>query len=500
MERRRRRSSSKTRSDGSRGGRRDNRRDDARDSRRERLDGYRRERERERSDLHRRSRSKSEKNGQPFLRQIINRWWDRLLDVADKRSFSNGASEYEANQTTRDYLLNTVGLAAWGALFPILSIVATQLAGAEQAGMFSMAFTTATLLLYVGNYGVRTYQVSDLDEADSFASYQVQRIATVVLMLALGWLWCSIKGYDSQMSLITWGAFGFRAVDALADVYEARLQQMDKLYLSGVSQAARSILGIVVFSLLLLVTRNLVIASMGMAISAVASLVLLTVPLALLETPKSRSVDPMEIKELFVECFPSFAALFLFALIETVPKFAMEGVLPYESQVFFNAIYFPAQSILMIVGFVYKPQLVRIASVWADRSRRARFDIIVFAMLAVSVVVTVGMLFVFAMVGVWLNGVMYGVDFEPYRMAQYLMIIAGGLSAAIDFLYQVITVLRRQAQATIIYLAAFVFVTIAAVVLVRMVGFDGAVYSYLAVMVALMAMLSVQYVLIRIRS
>ncbi|MDO4538011.1 MAG: lipopolysaccharide biosynthesis protein [Coriobacteriales bacterium] len=438
-------------------------------------------------------------NKQGPLRRLINHWWDRLLDVADKRSFSQGASEYAANQTTRDYLLNTVGLGAWGALFPILSIVATQLAGAEQAGMFSMAFTTATLMLYIGNYGVRTYQVSDIEETDSFASYQVQRIMTCILMFIVGWLWCTLKGYNTEMTIITWGAFGFRAVDALADVYEARLQQMDKLYLSGVSQAVRSILGIAVFTILLFVSRSVPVACIGMTVAAVVSFVLVTLPLALLETPKSRGVDIVEIKELFVECFPSFAAQFLFALIETMPKFAMEGVLPYEDQVYFNAIYFPAQTILMIVGFVYKPQLVRIANVWADPSKRARFDLIVVAMLAVSVGVTAGMFVVFGAVGIWLNGLMYGIDFEPFRTAQYLMIVAGGLSAAIDFLYQIITVLRRQSQATVTYLIAFGVVALASIVLVRVMGFNGAVWSYLIVMVVLFGMLAVQYLLIRFK-
>jgi O-antigen/teichoic acid export membrane protein len=319
-------------------------------------------------------------------------------------------------------------------------------------------------------------------------------------MLLVGWIWCYARGYDHDMSFITMGAFGFRAVDALADTYEARLQQMDKLYLSGVSQAVRSVLGIAVFSLLLFMTHNLVMASLGMAISAVATLVVLTVPLALLETPKSRGADRIEVSELFVECFPSFAATFLFALIETVPKFAMEGVLSYDSQVYFNAIYFPAQSILMIVGFIYKPQLVRIASVWADPSKRARFDLIVVAMLGASVLVTAGMLLVFGAVGVWFNGLCYGVDFEPYRMAQYLMIVAGGFSAIIDFLYQIITVLRKQAAATLLYLIAFGIVALSSVVLIRLIGFDGAVYSYLIVMVSLFLMLAIQFVLVRVRS
>lgn len=436
---------------------------------------------------------------QPRIVRAANRWWDRLLDVADKRSFSKGASEYAANQTTRDYVLNTIGLGAWGMLFPVLSIVATQLVGTAQAGMFSMAFTTATLMLCVGTYGVRTYQVSDIDESDSFASYQVHRLITCACMLVVCALWCSMRGYDQQMSLITWGAFLFRAVDALADTYEARLQQQDKLYLSGVSIASRSLLGLAVFTIALFMTRSLVVASLAMAASAVLCFLALTLPLALLETPKSRAFDLVELTELFVECLPAFAAQFLFALIEAMPKFAMEGVLPYEDQVYFNAIYFPAQSILMIVGFVYKPQLVRIANVWADRARRARFDLTIVAMLAVSAVTTLLMLLVFGLVGIWLNGLMYGVDFEPYRSAQYLMIVAGGFSAGIDFLYQIITVLRRQAQATLTYFIAFVVVALASVVLVHMVGFDGAVWSYLGVMVGLFAMLAVQFCLIRFR-
>ena len=53
-------------------------------------------------------------------------------------------------------------------VFPFLTIVVTQLSGAEQAGMFSMAFIIGTLLMIVGNYGVRTYQVSDIGESTSF--------------------------------------------------------------------------------------------------------------------------------------------------------------------------------------------------------------------------------------------------------------------------------------------------------------------------------------------
>lgn len=431
---------------------------------------------------------------------VINGWWERLFSAVFGGTWDEQPRMYESGRSGRDYLLNTVGSVAWGALFPLLTVVATQLSGAERAGHFTMAFTTATLLLYVGNYGVKTFQVSDLEETESFSSYRAHRFITCFIMLALGFAYCAIRRYDREMWLISAGAYGFRAIDALADTYEARLQQQDKLYLAGVSQAVRSVLGVTFFSLLLLITKSLVVASIGMAVAALASFVLLTAPLTRLETPRPRPAATIEIKELFVECFPSFLALFLFALIENIPKYAMEGVLPYESQVYFSAIYFPAQAMLMMVGFVYRPQLVRLATIWTDPHKRLRFDLIVGAVLAVCGAVTLAGLAFARWVAVPLGTLLYGTSFEPFRNAQYLMIIAGGLSAAIDFLYQIITVLRQQALATRIYLVATVLVIAMSVILVRLYGFDGAVWSYLGVMAALFGALGGQYIFIRMRA
>lgn len=162
---------------------------------------------------------------------------------------------------------------AWvmGPDLSILTIIATQLVGAEQAGMFSMAFVTGTLLMILANFGVRTYQVSDVNEKHTFMDYQINRWITCVAMVAVGAIYCQIRGYDSTMFYISIGVYLYRMVDGLADVYEGRLQQVDKLYLAGISQALRSVAALVVFSILLLITRNMIVACIGMAIAAAAT-------------------------------------------------------------------------------------------------------------------------------------------------------------------------------------------------------------------------------------
>ncbi len=404
---------------------------------------------------------------------------------------------YAAHRTKRDYVWNTIGIATWGMVFPILTIVVTQLVGVEQAGMFSMAFVVGMLLMIIANYGVRTYQVSDLDEAHSFSDYQINRWLTCIIMVVVGVLYCLVRGYADDMFTISLAVYFYKMIDGLADVYEGRLQQMDKLYLAGVSQSIRSVVVMVVFSIFLLITQNLMLACIAMAVASLATLIIVTIPLALLETPKSNKPRLSSISGLFKQCFPLFIALFLYALIDNMPKFVMEGVLSYDNQLYFNALYFPAMSILLAVGLIYKPQLVRLANLWADPSKHKRFDLIIVAMLAVIVVFTLIAIFIMAWIGIPIMSFLYGVDFEQFRGLSYIMLAAGGVTAAIDFLYQVITVLRRQKSVTKLYLITFGFSLFIPVLLVTFTGLPGAVIGYLIVMCILFVLLIWDYFRIR---
>lgn len=427
------------------------------------------------------------------LGMLVGNWWNRLISAVYSGSLSSQTEQYTAHNTTQDYIWNSVGLGAWGVVFPVLSVVTTQLIGVEPAGRFSMAFVTGTLLLFIANYGVRTFQVSDLAEKHSFSDYQANRVVTCVVMLVVGILYCQLRGYDPQMFTLCMGMFVYRAIDGLADVYEGRLQQMDKLYLAGISQAIRSAAVIVSYSVVILITRSLGAAGIAMAVAAAASFVLLTLPLTFFETPKSKKLSLGSVKDLFVQCFPLFVALFLYNLIDNMPKFAMEGVLSYDNQLYFNALFSPAHIIIMVIGFIYKPQLMRLAEIWADPKRRGRFDIIVLAVLAIIVALTLGVAGFMGTIGIPIMSFLYGVDFEQFRGLCYVMVATGGVCAAIDFLYQIITVLRRQKAVTRVYLLTLGFSLFVPPLLIGFTGLPGAVLGYLIVICILLVLLVTEY-------
>lgn len=217
------------------------------------------------------------------------------------------------------------------------------------------------------NYGVRNFQVSDIDEKTSFASYQLNRWLCGALALGCGLTYSSARGYDAQMATIGLGVYLYKVIDGIADVYEGRLQQADKLYLAGMSQTLRSAGVIAVFSVALFLTRSMPIAGHGHGHRRDCLARAGHRPgLALLETEKSRRMSLREAGHLFIQCAPLFGALFLFNLIESMPKFVMEGALAYKYQLYFNALFFPAQGIVLSIGFIYKPQLLRLSSIWAN--------------------------------------------------------------------------------------------------------------------------------------
>lgn len=433
------------------------------------------------------------------IRRMVNAWWNRLLGAVYGGGFSTQEAEYEDHATRRDYLWNTLGTAVWGMAFPLLTIVSTQLVGAEEAGKFSIAFVTGTLIMIACNYGVRNFQVSDIDEKTSFASYQLNRWLCGALALACGLVYSSARGYDAQMATIGLGVYLYKVIDGVVDVYEGRLQQADKLYLAGMSQTLRSAGVIAVFSVALFLTRSMPIAAMAMGVTAIASLVLVTAPLALLETEKSRRVSLREAGHLFIQCAPLFGALFLFNLIESMPKFVMEGTLAYKYQLYFNALFFPAQAILLSIGFIYKPQLLRLSSIWSNPRKRRRFDLIIVAVMALIVVITGACAAFMAGPGIPLMSFMYGLNFERYRTLALLMVVAGGVTAAIDFLYAIITVLRHAGDVTKIYLICFAVSVVLPVILINLLGLMGAVVSYLAIMALLLVLLIIEYAHIRQR-
>lgn len=440
------------------------------------------------------TRTRSELHAPRSSHNIMKSWKNRLMEGMRHQDFANQVALYGSHRTVKDYLCNALGQACMGLMFPLLTILVSQICGCDSAGQFSMAFVVASVFQFIALFGVRTFQVSDVSEQDSFAAYQLQRILTCIIMAVISWVYLTLRHDSELMSSLLISLMTFKLVDSLADVYEGRLQQCDKLYLAGISQAIRCGGACFVFMLVLILFRDVQTATRALALFAGVSFVIITYPLAKFETPKSRGWEAIELSELFYECFPAFLGQFLFALIDTSPKFIMEAILDYQQQLYFNALYFPAMAIVLVAALVYKPQLMKLSMLWTQSDNTKRFDTQTFIIATSIIGITVLMAFIMWNWGATLNGILYGVSFKHLQLEQLGMVIAGGLSACIDFFFQLLTIIRKQANAFTSYLISFGFVIICSLICITTLHFSGAVGSYVGAMILLCMLLCLQYV------
>ena len=440
------------------------------------------------------TRNWSELHAPRSSHNIMKSWKNRLMEGMRHQDFANQVALYKSHRTVKDYLCNALGQACMGLMFPLLTILVSQICGCDSAGQFSMAFVVASVFQFIALFGVRTFQVSDVSEQDSFAAYQLQRILTCIIMVVISWVYLTLRHDSELMSSLLISLMTFKLIDSLADVYEGRLQQCDKLYLAGISQAIRCGGACFVFMLVLILFRDVQTATRALALFAGVSFVIITYPLAKFETPKSRGWEAIELSELFYECFPAFLGQFLFALIDTSPKFIMEAILDYQQQLYFNALYFPAMAIVLVAALVYKPQLMKLSMLWTQSDNTKRFDTQTFIIATSIIGITVLMAFIMWNWGATLNGILYGVSFKHLQLEQLGMVIAGGLSACIDFFFQLLTIIRKQANAFTSYLISFGFVIICSLICIPTLRFSRAVGRYVGAMILLCMLLCLQYV------
>lgn len=400
-------------------------------------------------------------------------------------------------QDAGNFLWNAVGGVLNAGQSVFLLIVITRVCGLEAAGIFSIAFATGNLFLYLGNYGVRNYQVSDLSEKYSFHDYLRHRLCTVLLMLAAAAVytaWSAKTGnYSNYKTSCVLAMCVCKAVDCLEEVFEGRYQQKGRLDRSGKLVTFRLLVSIGGMIAVLLVTRDLLTAVWwGVFLAAAASALIIW---------RYRETAAFErtafsfsgIAGLMRECFPVCAANFLSFYLINEPKYAIDAAMDETAQACYNFIAMPVFVIQLLNMFLYQPMLIRMTASWENGRRKeflGYFGRICGALALISAPI---------LLAAWIFGIpvlswLYATDLSALR-TELLLIMTGGIFLAFNGFYcAVLTIMRKQREIPLTYLAGAVLSLVSTPVMVRESGIVGAVLSFVLVMAAVTVLLTAQFV------
>ena len=239
--------------------------------------------------------------------------------------------ERSNNVTRSTYLWNSVNAMLNAAECPVMTLVLTRTDGLYDAGVFSIAYAVATLMLFVGQYGLRRFQSSDIHEKYSFSEYYGARVISCSIMILATIGYCIygavFKDYDMQKFTVVLLVNLLKVIQAFTDVVHGRMQQKGRLDVATRSSAVRYVMEMFSFAAAYLVTRDLIIAcAVCLAVSLITAM-LTSMNAAVDFCELKASYDKTKLKMLFIEGFTLFVSLFLNMYLSNAPKYAIDTYL-----------------------------------------------------------------------------------------------------------------------------------------------------------------------------
>lgn len=329
----------------------------------------------------------------------------------------------------------------------LILMVISRIDPVTDAGVFTIAFAIGNLMLTIGQYGIRQFQVSDVQEKYSFREYVGARIITSSLMVIVSFFYVGLHywsgSYGLEKSIAVFLICLSKTIDSVEDVFQGRLQQRDRLDIGAKAMTVRLFGYILTFIVSYILTKSLIMASLlAFFVSLFLCVILNTLAIKNFEstivTWKAGNV-----KHMFMECFPLFLAAYLVIYIGNAPKYSIDAVLSSQEQACFNYIFMPVFVIGLLSRFIYQPLIGKMALLWHKGELKGFLSMVV-KQSAIMIGLTVFVLAGGFVLGIPALSVVYGVDLTGYKTELMVLLLGGGFLAYTSFYQMILTVIRRQ--------------------------------------------------------
>ncbi len=373
-------------------------------------------------------------------------------------SYSNPIQRFllsSNNIEKNSYVWNMLGSTLNAFQSVVILMILTRTVGLAQSGVFTIAFANANLFLYLGNYGMRNFQVSDVKMKYSFVEYLCSRLYSVSAMLfvAISFILISAitNNYSPDKICIMMLMVLQKVVDALENVFHGEYQRNDRLDVAGRCMTIRMIILVVTLGITVAFTKNLLY---GLIVSTLINAIVFCLFTAWTNNQYTnkgtKSFSRDSLKSLMWHCLPLCIGTFLSFYIGNAPKYAIDAQLSAEEQACYGFIAMPVFVVGLLNNYIFMPQLHALSIMWESANIKGFIKKVLFQVGILSLI-TIGCLVGAFLLGIPVLSFIFNTDLSAYKMPLLVLLLGGGFLGFTGFLNAVITILRYQKYTLIGY-------------------------------------------------
>lgn len=342
----------------------------------------------------------------------------------------------------KDYIWNSIGSFLQSAISPILLIIITRLNGVGDSGLFSFAMSLSVVFWAISLWGGRTYQVSDVKKEFSSGDYIVVRFISSLIVAVFSISFCILSGYDLIKTELIMVLVSFKILESIADSMYGVLQIHNRLYIVGISLTMKSVFGFMLFTLVDILTKNIVYGALSIFIVNIAVVIFYDIPwMKHVESVGLTKKNIMQAGKIMKKTAEVFVVVFLTMFSLNIPRYFLDKY-HYDQIGYFGIMAMPITLLTLFISFVLQPNVVNLSELLKKKKIKeftkivSKIDFITF---------TLGILFIVSsyLIGVWALNTVFGIDINNFRIDLTIMVIGAVANAFVSIYVNLLIILRR---------------------------------------------------------
>lgn len=323
----------------------------------------------------------------------------------------------------------------------IVTVLVARISGFRDAGILSVAMSVSATFQTVANFGIRSFQVSDIDSKYSNSTYIGLRNITCLLSLLLCLVFSIVLGYDTEQILAIAFFMLFRLAESYSDVLHGIAQKAGRLDIAGKSFTVKGIILLVAFFVPYCTVKSLCVGLFFMALSSL----IWTIAFDLLVIKGLSDFRLYEKASLCIklakETLPLFIYLFLFSTLTTIPKLTLEKMYDEVSLGAYSSIFSIASLFQIATGYIYVPFIHVFAEHYKNKDLKRFFIALLKVILATAVFALVTLLLA-SLAGEWALVIAFGEGIRSYSYLLIPILVSMFLIALLGVLFTIEIVIR----------------------------------------------------------
>lgn len=384
------------------------------------------------------------------------------------------------------------GINAFASL--IFMIIVTRINDVYEAGVFSFAFSAATLFNVIGTYAGRIYQVTERKNISN-KEFFVNRLISCLIMYISAIVFVAIRSYEVEKIIIIMLLCFWKMLEAFCDVIYAFLQKDDELYKVGISLTLKNVIGIIIFLAVELITRNLIASIIAFIITYSIIMIFYDFVQTDIRKQVRGKVNKENIIDIFKNGFPTFCVTFLNIYIINASKYAIDSLMTDNYQTIFGIIVMPATMMILLAQFMVHPFLNMISRYIEKNDYKSLNKFLIKITLLLTGIAIATIVFCY-FIGIYILEFIYGIPLIDYNICLSIILVGSMFSALTSIITTVLIAMRHTLVQMIVYIAISIIAFVSSNILVSKYGVMGASINYSLIMIINCAVFFVIYCII----